>query len=492
MKKLILCTVFIFSIPIAWAQETNRTLNLDQVIQLALEQSPDAILAKHKFRSSYWQYRSYKSSMLPSLTLNGDLVGFSSSISEVIQDNGTTKDIYTSNNNSGLGLSINQNVSVTGGRFFINTDLYRRDDFNVDSNGVSYRTIPLSIGYVQPAFQYNAYKWQKKIEPLLYEEAKKKYIYTLEQIAEQAVNNFYNLATAQLNVEIAKTNYHNNDTLYKIAQGRYNMGTIAENELLQLELSYLQSKSSLAQSKINLQISMFQLRSFLGFSELVKIRLNTEKQIPDLKIPLDEAFKMAHQNSSEPITFQRQLYQAEQNVAKAKAENRFNANLYASYGLNQSAYDLQNAYQNPETQQAVSVGIQIPIVDWGEGKGKYKMAKSNQEVVRTQVAQSRIDFEQRIMLKVLQFNEQSNQVYIAAKADTIAQKRYEVAKQRFLIGKIGVLDLNIASSEKDKALRNNLMAKKTYWSYYYNIRQITLYDFLKNEPIEAQFEDLTD
>lgn len=492
MNKIYLLLALVFICETAWSQETNKTLNLDQVIQIALEQSPDAILAKHKFRSSYWQYRSYKASMLPSLTLNGDLVGFSSSFSEIIQDDGTSKDIYLSNNNSGLGLSLNQNIGITGGRLFINSDAYRRDDFNVDSNGVSYRTVPMSIGYYQPAFQYNEYKWQKKIEPLLYEEAKKEYIYELENISEQAVNYFYSLATAQLNVEIAQTNYHNNDTLYKIAQGRYNMGTIAENELLQLELAYLQSKSALAQSKINLQISMFQLRSFLGFNELVKIKLQTEKQIPDLQIPLEKAFKVARENSAELLTFQRQMYQAEQSVAKAKAENRFNANLYATYGLNQSAYDLPNAYQKPENQQEIRLGIQIPIIDWGEGKGKYRMAQSNQEVVRTQVEQAQIDFEQRIMLKVLQFNEQSNQVFIAAKADTVAQKRFEVAKQRFLIGKIDVLDLNTASSDKDMALRSNLMAQKTFWSYFYNIRQITLYDFVKDEAIEVLFDELRD
>lgn len=490
--KHIICILFSIILIAGNAQEANKVLNLDQVIELALDQSPNAILAKHKFRSSYWEYRSYKASMLPSLTLDAALLNFNNTLEAVRQNDGSYDYINRPTNSTNAGLSIQQNVGLTGGRFFINSSLERRDDIKADSFGISYRTTPLRIGYVQPAFQYNAYKWEKKIEPLRYKEAQKEYIYQLENIAEQAINFFYNLATAQLNVEISKTNFHNNDTLYKIAQGRYNMGTIAENELLQLELAYLTSKSALAQSKINLEISMFQLRSFLGFNELVKIKLDTEKQVPNLEIPLDKAFARAQENSGELLAFQRQLYEAERDVVQARAENRFNANLYATYGLNQTALDFDNAYNKPDNQQEITIGIQIPILDWGEGKGRYKMAQSNQEVTRTQVDQSRIDFQQRIMLKVMQFNEQDNQVLIAAKADTVAQKRFEVAKQRFLIGKIDVLDLNTASTERDMARRNNLLAQKTFWTYYYNIRQLTLFDFIKNEPINAPIDELID
>ncbi|MBI9066421.1 MAG: TolC family protein [Salinivirgaceae bacterium] len=491
MKKIIINLLSIFfAISVVDGQEANKVLTLNDVVQLALEQSPHAILAKHKYRSSYWEYRSYKSSMLPALTLDANVLNFNNTYRSIPQEDGSEVYRNIPTNSSGANLSLQQNVGLTGGRIFISSDLERRDDFNADSNGISYKSTPIRIGYLQPAFQFNAYKWEKKIEPIKFEEAKKQYVLELEQIAERAINSFYNLATSQLNVDISSTNFHNNDTLYKIAQGRYNMGTIAENELLQLELSYLQSKSALAQSKIDLEISMFQLRSFLGFNELVKIKLEIDSDIPELEINLDQAFEKATENSGELLAYQRQLFEVERDVAKAKAENRFNANLYATYGLNQTAYNFNNSYEEPDNQQEFRVGIQIPILDWGEGKGRYKMAQSNQEVIRTQVQQSRIDFQQRVMLKVMQFNEQSNQVYIAAKADTVAQKRFKVAKQRFLIGKINVLDLNMASADKDMARRSNLMAQKTYWTYYYNIRQLTLFDFLNNKALETEFDSL--
>lgn len=491
MKRLLIFSILFINTCIGFAQETNKTLSLNDVIELAREQSPDAILAKHRFKSSYWQFRSYKASMLPSIALNADLLNLNNSINSITQPDGSQEFRRVQNNSSNLGININQNVGFTGGHFFVHSSLERRDDFLNDSSGTSFLTTPLSIGYSQPAFQYNAFKWEKKIEPLRYEEAKKTYLHQLEVISEKAIIYFYNLATAQLNVEIAETNYSNNDTLYKIAKGRYQMGTIAENELLQLELAYLNAKSDLTHSKINFKINMFGLRSFLGFNELVNIALNTEATIPKLEIPLEKAFSQASENNGELIALSRRLIEAQRDVAKARAENRFNANLFASYGLNQSAYILPDAYKEPDNQQLLTIGITVPILDWGEGKGKYKMAQSNQEVIRTQVNQSRIDFNQDIMLKVMQFNEQDNQVLIAAKADTIARKRYEVSKQRFLIGKISVLDLNTAATEKDIALRNNLQAQMTFWTYFYNIRQFTLYDFVNEKPISVDFNELT-
>ncbi|MDA3892897.1 MAG: TolC family protein [Salinivirgaceae bacterium] len=488
MRAIIFSVVF-FIMSGLWAQEGEKVLTLNQVIELAKEQSPDAILAKHRFKSSYWEYRSYKSSMLPSLTVGSQLVNFNNAINTNILDDGSEVFQHIQRNSSNIGLTIDQNVGVTGGNFFIYSGVERRDDFRDSINPTSFLSTPLTIGYSQPAFQFNPYKWQKKIEPLKYEEAKREYLFQLEQISGKAVNYFFNLSTAQLNVEINETNYQNNDTLFKIAEGRYNIGTIAENELLQLELAFLNSKSELAQSKINLEISKFRLRSFLGYNNKVNVILKLDTYVPDIKIPLESAINEAMKNNGQLISMERRLYEAERDVAKAKAENRFRANLYASYGLNQSAIVIDKAYQNPDNQQQVTFGVQVPILDWGEGKGKFRMAQSNQEVVKTRVKQEQVDFEQEVMLKVMQFNLQTDQLDIAAKSDTIARKRYQVAKQRFLIGKIDVLDLNVASSEKDIAQRKYLNAQNTYWNYYYNIRQYTLFDFELGLPLEASFED---
>ena len=118
------------------------------------------------------------------------------------------------------------------------------------------------------------------------------------------------------------------------------------------------------------------------------------------------------------------------------------------------------------------------------------MAQSAQEVTRTNVQQSQIDFNENIFLQVMQFNLQDDQVAIASKADTIAALRYQVSKQRFMIGKIDVLDLNVALEEKDVARRSYVQSLRDYWDYYYSLRGLTLYDWHRDVKLEEDFDDL--
>jgi len=120
------------------------------------------------------------------------------------------------------------------------------------------------------------------------------------------------------------------------------------------------------------------------------------------------------------------------------------------------------------------------------------MAKSSLELAEVQSRLSQIDFDQNLTLDVEQFNLQSNQVAIAAKSDTVAARMYEVTKARFLIGKISVLELNNADTRKDTNRRAYVQALQNYWTYFFNMRNLALYDFLNRKPLEAEYEKLLD
>jgi len=195
-------------------------------------------------------------------------------------------------------------------------------------------------------------------------------------------------------------------------------------------------------------------------------------------------------NNPDVLERQRQLIQARQSVAQSRAEKGLNADLFASFGLSQRGDKFDGLYVNPQQQERVRLGIEIPLMDWGLARGKYKMAQSAQEVVKTNVAQAEMDFEQEVLLQVMQFNLQDDQLVIAAKADTIARLRYEVTKQRFLIGKISVLDLNVALQEKDIATRAYIEALRNYWNYFFNMRSLTLFDWINNQTLSEEFDNL--
>lgn len=472
------------------SQETKR-LSLDEVIRLAEEQSPYALIAKHRFRASYWQYRTFVAEYRPALTLTGQLPDYSTAYSRV-WNSVTEQYDYASTNilQTSGSLALAQNIGLTGGSISLVSDLTFERDFERNAN--KYISAPLNVRLSQPLFRFNELKWQKKIEPLKYEEARKTYLSDVENVHMMAVQYFFNLALAQINREIAETNMQNADTLYQIARGRYNLGTIAEDELLQMELSYLNAGTAINESETNLRDRELKLRSFLGFNQSVRLELFIPSEIPNLEVEVSEVLKLAEENNPELIALERQLVEAQSSMAQAKAEKGLNANLTASYGLRDQDPLLDLAYDKPNQQQTIRVGFTLPILDWGLGRGKYKMAQSSEELTRMQVEQSRIDFEQNLLLDVQQFNLQRNQVFIAAKSDTVAAKMFEVTKQRFLIGKIDVLELNNADTKKDQNRRSYIQALNNYWTYYFNLRALTLYDFVNRKPLETDYERLVE
>jgi len=479
----------VVSLP-AMSQDIKR-LTLDEVVRLASEQSPNALIAKHRFRASYWQYRTFVAEYRPILSLSGNLPDYSTAYNRVWNsvaqqwEYASTNVLQTSGN-----LSLAQNIGLTGGSISLFSDLTYEKNYETD--GERYITSPLNVRLTQPLFRYNELRWQKKIEPLKYEEARKTYLRDVENVHMMAVQYFFNLALAQINREIAETNMQNADTLYQIAKGRYNLGTIAEDELLQMELSYLNAGTAINESEMNLRDRELKLRSFLGFNQSVRLELLIPGEVPDLKVEVSEVLKLAEENNPELIALDRQLVEAQSSVAQAKAEKGLNANLTASYGLRDQDPLLDLAYDKPNQQQTIRVGFSLPILDWGQGRGRYKMAQSSEELTRVQVEQSRIDFEQNLLLDVQQFNIQGDQVKIAAKSDTVAAKMFEVTKQRFLIGKIDVLELNNADTKKDQNKRNYIQALNNYWTYYYNMRALTLFDFIQRKPLETDYEKLVE
>lgn len=361
----------------AVAQEHTLELTLEETIEQARQQSPDAQNARHSFRSAYWNYKYYCANYLPTLKLTSNPY-LDRAINKVTQSDGNVKFIEQNLLSTDLTLSLTQNVPWTGGTFFIETAAQRLDLFSSDT--YSWQTSPVNIGYSQSLFGYNSLKWDRRIEPIRYREAKKTYVETLELVAANATEKFFNLAKAQSNYEIANANYAN---------------------------------------------------------------------------------------------------------AGLKAD------IYLRFGLTQTADKLKDAYRNPLDQQYVSLGITLPILDWGRGRGQVRVARSNRDLVYTQVEQDKTDFDLNVRKLVKQFNLQAQRVNIAARTDHTAQRRAEVARKLYLLGKSSVLDLNASITEKDTARRSYITALYNYWSLYYALRSITLYDFEKERPLAEDLERVT-
>lgn len=453
-------------------------LSLSEVIRLAKAQSPDALIAQHRFRRSYWEFRSFRAGYLPNVRLDATLPNFNRTIDAITQADGSESYRDRTLARYSANLSLNQRIGLTGGEVFLSTGLQRIDNYFTDTTTRQFLSTPVSIGFRQPIFGYNPFKWEKEIEPIRYQEAKRKYLEDTEQIAITAVNHFFNLLMAQLERDIQRKNKANYDTLFNIAKGRFVLGRIAENELLQLELNLLRADAAVEMADLEYQNMLFTFKSYLRLQSDRPLVLVPPSEAEFFTVEVNQAISEAHTNTSAGLAFDRRMLEAESQISQARMGSRFDAELYATFGLTQSSDVFNEVYNNPIDEERVTLGIVIPILDWGQAKGQIRMAESNLDLVRESIGQERLDFEQNIFLKVMQFNMQQNQLMIAAKADTVAQKRFDVTQKRYMIGKVNdVLELNNAQIDNDNAKKGYYSALKTYWTNYYDLRRITLFDF---------------
>lgn len=480
---LFLLIYYSFTVPLS-AQKKVITLSLQQTVELARQQSPDAQTARHSFRSAYWNYKYYKANYLPNLNLASNPY-LNRAIDKIPLEDGKVKFVEQNLLSTDLTLSLSQNIPWTGGTFFIETTAQRMDLFS--DHSTSYQTSPFSIGYRQSLFGYNSLKWNRRIEPIRYKEAQKTYIETLELVATRATQKFFALATAQSNYEISSFNYANADTLYQYAQGRYNIGTITENEMLQLELNKLTEETNQMNAHIEMDNCMQELRSYLGIQSDEELKVKINNHVPDFSVDLYKALSLANENSPDIQNMIRRKLESESNVSNARASAGLKADIYLSFGLTQKAGKLTDAYKDPLDKQYVSLGISLPILDWGRGKGKVHVARSQRDLVYTQIEQDKTDFELNVHKLVKQFNLQTQRVHIAARTDETAQRRNEVARKLYILGKSTILDLNASISEKDAARRNYISTLYNYWSLYYTLRSITLFNFENNTPLTEDY-----
>ena len=201
MKKLIVIATLLNSIP-TMAQNEELNLTLSQAIEIAQQHSPEAQAARHTYRAAYWNYRFYKANYLPSVTLSSS-PSFNKQISKITQPDGTNLFIKQNQLSVDMDLKINQNIWFTGGSLFVRSNVQRLDE--LENNVTAYNTQPVVIGYEQALFGYNSLKWNRRIEPVRFREARKAYNEALELVASQTSNFFFNLATAQTNLDIASS-----------------------------------------------------------------------------------------------------------------------------------------------------------------------------------------------------------------------------------------------------------------------------------------------
>jgi len=482
MKFLYIILLLIISCR-AFSQGKPDTLRLtlQQVVEMAKANSIAAKQAATIRETKYWEYRTYQSNYQPQLALSGTLPDYQKAFNTVQQQDGTILFQPVHNDNSALQLDFSQNITATGGTIYGRTQLQRYTNFARHNS--LYTGVPYSIAYTQPLFQFNQLKWDKKIAPLKYNESKQAYIEAQENMAITVEGYFFDLLLAQVNLHIAETNYSNTQKIMAIANTKFELGKVSKNEILQLQLELINAKKAVGTAKRDIEIATLNLRSYTGQEDDSKIVLITPENISRMSVSSDKVLAEAYANRSDAIGFLRRVAEAKRDVAKAKGETGLKATLNANLGFSNAASSIPGVYNNLQNQQILQLTLSVPILDWGRSKSVTKTAQANLQLMEYTVEQDKQNFKQGIVTQVSLFNLMKEQLVYTAEADSIASEKYKIARERYVLGNLGITDLGIAFRENDQAKRDYITSLRDFWSAYYQLRYLSLYDFENNQKI---------
>lgn len=487
MKRYIILSVLLCA---PWlmghTQSSQLQLSLDDAIAMARVRSVDAAEALDELRSAYWQWRTFRADQLPELSLKADAPSYARQYSTYMNENGDYSFVSTNTLQATGQLSIAQNIALTGGKISVNSSLDFLRQFD-GRTGNRFMAIPVALTLSQPLFGVNTMKWDRKIEPVRYAEAKAAFLSATENVARQTVDYYFSLLMSRENVEIARQNLENAERLYAVAQEKRAMGKISKNDLLQMELNLLDARSALTETTSELKADMFRLRAFLDLEEDVEIVPDVPADVPKASISFPDALQRALTNNKFVKTMLRRQLEADYEVAKAKGDMR-EIKLFMQLGYTGTDSELSGAYRGLRANQLASVGFSIPLVDWGKRRGKVKVAESKRRVTESSIRRENMNFNQDLFILVERFSNQQEQLDIALRAADIASKRYQTNVETYMIGMLSTLELNDSRSSKDSSRREYINQLYKYWSYWYQLRSLTLYDYSFGGDINVDFD----
>lgn len=467
---------------------TPVRLTLQETIRLANDSSLTAFRNENLFMAGYWEFRSFQAERLPSLSLSLTPASYSRYITSRYNYDENI-DVYRAQQtySAAAGLNFSQNFDLLGGTFYIESSLNYLRNMGGDAFN-QFNSVPVRIGYSQQLIGFNAFKWDRRIEPVKYERVKKEYIYNQEEVSESAVRYFFQLALAQSEYKLARETLVSADTLYVIGERRFSIGSISQADLLTLKLDMVNARNSLDNARIELKRAMFSLTTFLGLDQDTELEVVVPGTPRTVEIPVDKALASSRDNNPTLLRHRQNILEAQETVSRRKVERMFNASLNASIGYNQVGSNLSGAYRDPLRQDLVSVSVSVPLIDWGVRKGRYNTARNNLEVAEIAARQDALSIEEDVIITVSDFNIRRQLVASASEAMDLADMAYDQTRKRFIIGKADLNSLTLSSNRRQDATKNYISALQNYWLSYYKLRKLTLYDFEYDMPISSKFD----
>ena len=316
--------------------------------------------------------------------------------------------------------------------------------------------------------------------------ALKNYCIAISTIQQEILTLYLEAYRKKLEMEQLRSDIQAQDTLLQIAGFKWKEGYITEYDYTQIELQGLQIRYAYDNASRKFEENLRELSAELNLSGEIDIQNPDRHSLPDF---LDGHMVLHYieKNNPQKQAWDMQRKQAEYDWFQAKMDTRFNGTISVNYGLNQYAETFSEAYRHPNLQQNISLGLSIPIFQWGINRNKRKMANNEYEATLLEIEQSERDFLSSQMEQINNYNHTTHIFDLTQRNYKLACRQYRLAVEKFALGKISVYELTSVLQEQYASMQDYYLALENLYVSYYSLRHLALYDFVNGQSLEELF-----
>lgn len=492
MKKIMLLSLAIVC-QISTLMAEIYVLDLQKSIEIAKEKSLDMLSLKQDLKIAGYNLKSTISQLRTHVDLELTTPQYTQGLQKDQDSNGISYySVNTMNYEGNLTISqplpTNGNISLTSG---ISTD----DDFQFDQRDM-YLNSKLSLTQPLDAlYGYNTIKASYKRAKLNYESTQKSLKRAELNLNYNVSNSFYQLLSVQKAQEIARLNLERQQEAFDIADKKYKAGLIKEVDALQMEVDLAEARNNYDLSIINQISAMNSFKELIGIEFQDSVLLNNELKYNIVIVDPTKAVSLALANRLEIREQEIAIELNKLSIKRQKAEGMIQGDLVAYYqrsGYSEQGLDTQvgTVFNNTMADlksrpqdYGIGLNISIPIIDWGENRALVNAAKAElkQSEYEKQAVKRSIEAEVRNLVDDL--NTSLKRLQLLEKNVKVAEKSFDITRQRFSDGDIDSQDLALERDRLNNAYTSHLSAYINYQLMLSDLMRKTFYDFEKNRPL---------
>ncbi len=475
MNKKTLLFALLFGLIFSGSLWAQQLVKLQDALLIAAKNSPDIkivqlnlVQTQELLKATEASYKANFKINLNPLTYGNNRVWY-----DLDQKFWTTKNLKTAGN-----FNISQRLPWTDGTVSLtNTLFWQQSSIEKYSQTTSKFNNNVNLQFDQPIFTYNKMKLELNSLRLSFENSQLNYNLQMLQLEKSVTQQFYQVYSAQMRLQISLEEYNNQKANYEIIKNKVAGGLSALKELYQAELNLASSKSTWENGQVSLDNAKDNFKMLIGMDIFSEVSVLADPVVDSVPVNLDQAIKYALDNRMELRQRQITVENAQQSLTQTMAFNSFQGNVSLAVGLVGDNTNAAKIFSSPTDNEQVALSLQIPIFDWGERKARIKASQTSIESAKVNLDDQRNTIIQTVRQSYRNLQNLLTQISIAQQNVRNAQLTYDINKEIYLNGDLTGMDLNLFQSQLSSKKLDLITAQINYKNEILNMKIQTLYDW---------------